>query len=72
MLGYFRGEPVYSRENIHDLFSRKQWMEFHNREVFDNEQPIKIKRRKLTRSDGPIQREKIPIPSSSPYGSVNI
>ncbi|KAJ1613151.1 DNA repair protein Rad4p [Cryptosporidium canis] len=41
IVGYFHGEPIYLRRNVHRLKTRAQW-EQEQREIKKNQQPIKI------------------------------
>lgn len=50
IVGFFQGEPIYLRENVQSLKTRSQW-EKEQREIKNNQPPIKIVYKKSDSSD---------------------
>lgn len=49
VIGHFRGEPVYSRNNVIELKAAENWMKSNGREIKEGEQPMKwVKMRAVT------------------------
>lgn len=67
-MGYFQGEPVFLRKNVHELLSRTAWEETRNRAVIPGEIPLRRKlqkRRKLVNVAKNGQTKVFPVQDSA-------